>query len=547
MATTAAQLVVKIITDSKEAESGMKKMGDHIQKTGGLMSGLVGNMLSMAGGVGIANLAGDAFGVLKDQLVDSFNAGMQANQVMAQLSAGLKSTHDASGQTVQGLSDYAEKLSDSTGISKSAVETAQAMELTFTGIGKNVFPQVTQAAADMATKFNGGAVPNAQQMQQQALLLGKALNDPTKGLTALTREGVTFSDQQKQQITTMMKAGDTAGAQKVILKELSKEFGGSADAAGNANGGMAKLNAMWDNMHEQLGQALIPVVTQLMDKFTPLIVQIAQNLPGAIKTVTGILNSDLIPAVKMIAQKVSDFTSYLTTHADAMEAFKVALAAIAIVIAVALVASFVSWAIAAGAAAIATIAATWPILAVGAGIALLILGIVELVKHWGDIQKFFGNVKQAIGDFFSNLGSMVSGMVSNFVDAGKNMVTGLINGIKSMAGNLASALGSTVHNAVSSIPGLGAILPHLASGGTMAASGLALVGENGPEIVSLPGGAQVFPNSQISSVQPTATGGGGGAQTVYLQIDGRTFARVVMPHLTNAIYNQTGVRGVTTS
>jgi hypothetical protein len=72
------------------------------------------------------------------------------------------------------------------------------MLLTFTSIGKDVFPLATQAAADMATKMNGGVIPSAQQMQQQALLVGKALNDPIKGLSALSREGVTFSDSQKK-------------------------------------------------------------------------------------------------------------------------------------------------------------------------------------------------------------------------------------------------------------------------------------------------------------------------------------------------------------
>jgi hypothetical protein len=54
--------------------------------------------------------------------------------------------------------------------------------------------------------------------------------------------GVSFTDQQKEQIKTMQEAGDMAGAQGVILAELNKEFGGSALAAAQADGGMAQLS-----------------------------------------------------------------------------------------------------------------------------------------------------------------------------------------------------------------------------------------------------------------------------------------------------------------
>ncbi|MES2155937.1 MAG: hypothetical protein V4510_12455, partial [bacterium] len=62
--------------------------------------------------------------------------------------------------------------------------------------------------------------------------VGKALNDPTKGLTALSRVGILFTDQQKKQIKALQKSGDLLGAQKIILKELGTEFGGSFAAKG---------------------------------------------------------------------------------------------------------------------------------------------------------------------------------------------------------------------------------------------------------------------------------------------------------------------------
>jgi hypothetical protein len=71
------------------------------------------------------------------------------------------------------------------------------------------------------------------------------------------------------------------------------------------------------------------------------------------------------------------------------------------------VVAFGAQTVAAGAAAVAVLAATWPFILVGAVIAAVAVGIYELVQHWGDIQKFFGNIGAAIGGFFSRLGSVV--------------------------------------------------------------------------------------------------------------------------------------------
>src|SRR5260221_6088269 len=114
-----------------------------------------------------------------------------------------------------------------TGIDDDVIRSGENMLLTFTNIKGKAFDQASTAALDMATAMNNGAKPSAEQLSKTAIMLGKALNDPITGMGALHKVGVTLDDQQKKQIKTMMAAGDTAGAQGVILKELAKEFGGS--------------------------------------------------------------------------------------------------------------------------------------------------------------------------------------------------------------------------------------------------------------------------------------------------------------------------------
>lgn len=95
------------------------------------------------------------------------------------------------------------------------------------------------------------------------LTIGKALNDPVKGLTALGRAGIQFTAQQKEQIKQMVAVGDAAGAQSIMLAELEKQFGGAAKAAGDADAWKPLKTALMD-----LEGAFEPIVR---DVIAPLI------------------------------------------------------------------------------------------------------------------------------------------------------------------------------------------------------------------------------------------------------------------------------------
>lgn len=188
----------------------------------------------------------------------------------------------ASGQSARMTKDELLKLAgtlgDLTPIEDDTVVGAEAMLLTFTNIGKGTFPDATRAVLDMATAMNSGATPSAEQLKNTAIQVGKALNDPIKGVTALQRVGVSLTEQQKEQIKTMVEAGDAAGAQAVILKELQKEFGGSAEAAGKTLGGqMQILQNRIGNVKESVGGALIPILVTLAQTLGPVLVAAAQR------------------------------------------------------------------------------------------------------------------------------------------------------------------------------------------------------------------------------------------------------------------------------
>ena len=205
----------------------------------------------------------------------SVTAAEEYQRSLAQMNAVLKSTGDASGMTAEWLKKLALQLSEEAWVQDEVIMSAENMMLTFTQVGKQAFPEATKAAIDMATAMNGGIVPSVEQARDSALRLGIALNDPEKWFTRLHRVWVEFSADQEKQIKASQKAWDMYKAQKIILDELAKEFGGSAAAnAATFEGEMNKLNVQFDEANRTLGESLQPTLAWIISQIQPLVKEI---------------------------------------------------------------------------------------------------------------------------------------------------------------------------------------------------------------------------------------------------------------------------------
>jgi hypothetical protein len=244
---------------------------DTMAKKGGLMgSVLQGVGQSFGQMLNPIALVSKGIDVLGNVVADSIKAFGESQVIQAQTVAVLKSTGDAAGVTADQIGNLANAVSSYSGQDDEAIQKGENLLLTFTnikdaaGAGNDVFTQTTRVMADMAQAMGGDAAG-------QAILLGKALNDPLKGLTALTRVGVTFTAQQKAEIAAFTRMGDVAGAQKVILAELNKEFGGSAKAFGDTlPGAVSKFNVAFGNLEENIGGALAGPLADLATWFTKM-------------------------------------------------------------------------------------------------------------------------------------------------------------------------------------------------------------------------------------------------------------------------------------
>ena len=157
--------------------------------------------------------------------------------------------------------------------------------------------------------------------------LGKALNDPIKGISALTRVGVTFTDSQKEQIKTLVESGDTMEAQRIILKELTSEFGGAAEAAADP---WSRLTVVLGNVKEEIGTALLPAfeaVADWLSVFLPKAIDRTKEAlrdarawwdrnKDSVEILASILVDTFVPASNESEDAIKDFTVSLGTLAN---------------------------------------------------------------------------------------------------------------------------------------------------------------------------------------------------------------------------------------
>lgn len=154
------------------------------------------------------------------------------------------------------LMAYADAMSQVTRFDDEAVISAESVMLTFTQVGRDVFPEAMEAAMDLATRMG-------TDLKSGIVQVGKALQDPA-GVTALKKMGVSFSEVQVEAMKSMFEMGDVAGYQKIVLKELATEFGGSARAAGQTFAGQLDIlrNSLM-NVAEDAGAELLPTLKEL--------------------------------------------------------------------------------------------------------------------------------------------------------------------------------------------------------------------------------------------------------------------------------------------
>lgn len=424
MATAALELLISM---RDEASSGLSAVG-----------GALGTLGTVAAGAAIGGFV--ALGA-------AIKGGMEDARASAGLMASTQQTittmGNAAGRSAQEVADLAASLSDAAGKSlfgDDQIQQASNLLLTFGNIKGETFDLATALTVDLAQALGG-------EPKAQAMMLGKALNDPTKGLTALGKAGLTFTEEQKGVIAALQAGGDMAGAQAIIIAELNKQVGGQGAAAAAAAGGWVQFQARMGEAAETVGALLLPVMDAfgavMVAHVAPAVEAVAGafagvvgafqeagpmssefgeaigylatqlGLPGeAVQNLVFWIQGNLVPAFQNFMaslQPIRDFISANLT--PILVGLGVALAVSVMPAIVAFIPVLITAGIAAAAATGSFLLMIAPFVAIGVAVALL---YQAWVTNFGGIQEIIQPVIDAVVNGFGSGGILgaISGLVS---------------------------------------------------------------------------------------------------------------------------------------
>jgi len=272
MTTSTAKFKIRADDESavviKKAQSNIQNLGRSAAIIQGPLGGVSGRISSIASGLSVMNpgvlASGVAFAGLTVVLKSSLDAGILLEQQTLKLEALLRATGNASGFTAKQLDEMARSLGEATMASANGARDAIGVLLTFRSVSGDTFTRTLKLAQDLSAVMG-------QDLKSSTLQLAKALEDPTRGLNALRRSGVSFTQSEKDVIVALNDTGQAAEAQALILDKLQQQVGGAGAAeAGGLAGAVDTLGERWTKLKENFGDSsaftkTTNVLSQLLD------------------------------------------------------------------------------------------------------------------------------------------------------------------------------------------------------------------------------------------------------------------------------------------
>ncbi|AUR97517.1 coil containing protein [Vibrio phage 1.240.O._10N.261.52.F8] len=269
---------------TQKATSAMKDFGKNagaaIAAVDGPLGGVSSRLSSITTVLTSGTAALTAFAVAAAAGATSLYQGMKALDEyevgLRRTEAILRATGEAAGFTAEQLREQADALGRATLTSTQEVQKAQAQLLTFNRVAGETFTRAIGLSQDLSETGFGSITSSAVQ-------LGKALQDPVKGVSALSRVGVSFTQSQQDLIKSLVESNQLLEAQTIILDALESQVGGTGVAVA-----VDTFAGSWDSL------------TDAVEKFN---VQIAQS-------------SGLSSAFRAVINQTTQDIDYLTAKMD---------------------------------------------------------------------------------------------------------------------------------------------------------------------------------------------------------------------------------------
>jgi hypothetical protein len=276
-------------------ERGLSRVQSAFKSLGGVAMRIGKSLISPFAGIAAAAgglLAAGALIRTAVELNAIGEAGRAGDRALANVTKKMGLFGSQADDVTKRLIDYADVVSRSNGVDGESIGITQTKLMTFKELAKSAdvaggaFDRATMAAIDMASAGFGSAETNAVQ-------LGKALNDPIKGINSLTRSGITFTAQEKAKIATLVESNQMLKAQDIILKAIETQVGGTAEASATSSG---KIKASWQQIKDAFAEPMSMGVDSMpgaLESVFPKIIAKAEELGTLIgQTIADAVNGD---------------------------------------------------------------------------------------------------------------------------------------------------------------------------------------------------------------------------------------------------------------
>ncbi|MFZ5785525.1 MAG: phage tail length tape measure family protein [Acidobacteriota bacterium] len=317
--------------EAQQSARGLTSLGS---QAGGL-SGKFGALTSSVSNLWGAFAAAGAVAAASSFLKHSVAAAIEAEQSQVKLEAVLKATGYTAGVSADQISEYASRMQSLTGVGDDTIKSAAAVLATFRNVREDAFERTMTAALDLSAVFG-------QDLQSSVTMLGKALEDPIQGMTALRRVGVSFSQSEQQVIKDLVEHNRLAEAQARILEVVERQAGGTAAALGQTLGGQLNiLKETFGDFQESVGASVVKLLNlgevastwtgwlkdwntygteavAVTTTFKNTLVNLVSytNLLGAALRVLGILHKTEVEDIKVEMDYTNLSTKAIATHVD---------------------------------------------------------------------------------------------------------------------------------------------------------------------------------------------------------------------------------------
>lgn len=239
MANIIQDVILRVSSDAEGLRKGVGQVDDKVKETSKNTGGLQNQFKKLLPALGVAAIVA-GFKKIATASLQAYDVQAKAETKVQQ---AIKSTQGVASRTLEQLKQQAKDLQKTTLFGDEEIlKGATATLLTFTKISGEQFDEAQKVVLDLSTAMG-------TDLQSASLQVGKALNDPILGVTALARSGIQFTQQQKDVIKSLAETGKVAEAQKLILEELNTQFGGQAEAAARVGLGF------WKQIQNQIGDA----------------------------------------------------------------------------------------------------------------------------------------------------------------------------------------------------------------------------------------------------------------------------------------------------